>query len=410
MGLKAMSVSYGKAKIIFFIFPNPFGCVAPIGRAADSKSVGCRFESCHARPLLMLLALLFYSTPVSAFAWHLNWSLVSRRVSGDQVSSTLFGFQSNIFAKHKISSTVTTEGHVLFNLNQGSSRALYNDEFAPRKEISLQQAIVRWEPILQFSLHAGILSSDRLNAPLLISPSQPVMGTSQSFHKKLSENASFHIRLQQSIPGEREKFYRVGQIDKGIPTFLLETLELQYKNLSLTIGHFAYDRLSHTTAYESQFMGNSVYTGTKETAAFPYSYKGYMLNGAFRTSLFLDFDLHMKTHYLHNTHAPQKRNDGFLSNIGIRTSQSGIYGKYFFNRTDSSPAIYNDKFYGHNNKHGFGMELFWKDPLKNYRLKFDFIRSQVLDRSFSLALHQSDTDIAKISITFTPPQFSDTRL
>ena len=130
-------------------------------------------------------------------------------------------------------------------------------------------------PFSHFAVEAGILSSNPLNAPFLISPSQPTIGASQNFHYKFSDNTSLYFQLRQSIPSEQEKFYRVGQIDKEIPSLLMETMELRYKNLSLLFGLFSFNQLSHTTAHQSQFMGNSVLQGTKETASFLYHHQGY---------------------------------------------------------------------------------------------------------------------------------------
>ena len=74
-GLHNSPMRHYKARLVSSVFSNILGCVAPIGRAADSKSVGCRFESCHARPFFLFLALVFYSTPASALG--LAFELVS---------------------------------------------------------------------------------------------------------------------------------------------------------------------------------------------------------------------------------------------------------------------------------------------------------------------------------------------
>ena len=317
--------------------------------------------------------------------------------NSDQVESRVLGLDAEILAHQKLSSSLQANAAILVRLESGSNKSLNLKEFAPQRDISLRKAVLNWNTVPWFNLEMGILEQRHWDFPLFLNPSGSSIGMIQKFLYK----DFLHLELQQSVLENRETFEWANQLNEGTPSLYTAKLRIPFRRGSFSIGHFAFKKLSRTSAYKSQFMGNSISPGTEQTAFFLYPYQGYVLNGPFWFPLSPELNLHVKGNYLRNIKAPKGRNEGFMGQIGVESPRFDLYGKYFYNQSDTSPGIYNDRWYGHNNRKGVGLEGRLKKILKECYLQFDYLKAQVLDTSILAASLQDDIHFVKISIVFT---------
>ena len=380
-----------------------FGRIAPTGRAADSKSVGCGFKPYCARHLIFWISLFlpilgYSSSEVSYGPVLMKWYLGGHHVSSDQVESRVLGAYSRFLFKHVYSPSLRAEVSALLRLETGTNRSLVLDEFAPKQNISLKNATLEWQPKPWVSLALGAINQKYLRSPLLVDTDRPFIGLLQEINHPISQNMKLYLLLQQSIPKEKEVFNRTGSIDSGTPSFNLGVIGVKSKQVSLGLGLFAFDHLSHTSAYRSQYMGNSVAEGTKETASFLYPFQGYNVMGQFTFPLKHSYDMSLNLQYLENIKAPRGRDQGLWGQIKVKSEKLELYSEYFSNESDTSPGVYNRRYYGHNNIKGFGAGGQINQIFENYSLKLNYRKGTLIDSKASQRLHQSDTQIIRVSL------------
>ena len=223
-------------------------------------------------------------------------------------------------------------------------------------------------------------------SPLLVAK-VPFAGLKQTFNF-----GSFSFSAQQAIPSNNHLAKRIGTIETGTPSFRIETLSLKLgkkHTFKMDISHFSFRDLSSGISEKSKVLGNSV-EGNGAGSRFTYGFDGYNL--AFNTSFILTgYQLELGGHYLYNEKAPEKRNRGHLVFLALKGNQFGASIEQFRNESDSSPAFYNNKNYGHNNMSGQALILssFGKEYLGQIRIaQFSPIKTSALQDQTNLLSFQ----------------------
>lgn len=265
-------------------------------------------------------------------------------------------------------------------LETGSNESLFVDEFKPRQDLVLKEASLNYNPIEQLSIKAGALNQGEYESPLLLTDSAFV-GAKEALNFQVGDY-SFGIFLSQSVPSNHFLTNRLGSVDEGAPSLLMEGFKMHLAGdvmyFKAQAMRFKYNNLSANVAYNSQFLGNSTGGSSTSTTFFLYDFQGYNANFTLGFNIGEDFGLNIRGEYLYNDKAPDGRNSGHLLAIGFEFVNIRIVGEYFDNESDSSPAFYNSPLYGHNDRNGYGGGISWRLPkeatefyLRAYKLNTD---------------------------------------
>ncbi len=272
----------------------------------------------------------------------------------------------------------TLQGHFYggFSLGTGTHSGPILSEYAPEREWNLESAYVQWRPYSWVQFRAGAIDQGDDHSPLLASDST-FLSVVQEIDLAPREWGLWpFLKFQQAIPpGDYRRSPIDIERDQGTPSFLAHTLGLKWRSRHsegrLAATAFSYQGLAGQTAYRSQFMGNSLSTYTESTAQFAYPFRG--LNFTWQGHALLGQTLGHLTglewqgQYLYNRRAPHRRNTGYALSLGLRLQDSEgrqwvPFVAPFRNESDTAPAFYNSKWYGHNNQRGTLLGLEYRSP------------------------------------------------
>ncbi len=290
-------------------------------------------------------------------------------LSGDHVSGTMneartFGLSTSLDFKQAIYSNFEIDVRGGFSLETGSSETVYGaGSFKPTNTPYLGHAEMIYRPIEFATLKAGAINQSYHNNPLFIT-STPFIGAQEVFEYKIS-NWTIQLDLIQSIPSNYTLSRRLGTVSEGSARFFNEKLRVKGEgnlvSINASVGHFAFDELSPSVAYESRLLGNSVSGIGSLNNKFKYSFVGW--NGDLNldimaisgTTISLNSAFHL------NSNAPDGKNLGYKIGPTVayefnnKIFKAGI--ETFRNESDSTVAYYASKSYGHVNREGNAINL-----------------------------------------------------
>lgn len=313
------------------------------------------------------------------------------------VESRVFGSYTGLTLAHVLGPTLKAKTKANIILETGSNNSLFIDEFAPDQGVFLDEANLTWTPFDFLSLVVGANNESSHKSPLLLT-STPFMGARERVQFNFNESYSFFIEMEQSIPSNTTLANRVGSVEEGTPTFFIETVGLDLKGdligLSLYVSQFSFNRLSNGVAHRSRFLGNTVTGSGADNASFLYKFQGK--NIYFDLAILEDafFGLNFSGQYLFNDEGPNGRNTGMMGKVEMHFSPIGIYGQFAKNESDSSPAFYNSKALGHNNKESLTFGIFGKFPKDE--IEFDVYYSD--QKLIEANIYQDDRKIVGFDI------------
>lgn len=324
-----------------------------------------------------------------------KFSIYANSVEGDNTSSKLTGSSIEGSITQAVSKDLqyALRGGILFET--GSNKALLIDEFAPNQSAYLYESYVKADIFSPVSIKIGALNQEMYNSELLV--------TNMPFGAVMEQaafnwgNTSLIIAAQQAIPNNQDLNQRLGSVQEGTPTFMMETVALVHNSESLAyrlnVGHFKYADLSASVAQNSQFLGNSV-SGVNENAEFVYEYKGLNVSGdvalKFGRNIFT-----LKGQYLFNDGAPDGRNTGYTAAAAWRYGAFELEGLKFRNESDSSVAFYNNKWLGHNNRDGYAASARYFIPKQKTEFELSFINADLIASN----VYQSKQEAVMLRLT-----------
>ena len=218
-------------------------------------------------------------------------------------------------------------------------------------------------------------------------------------------NWTIELDLLQSIPSNHTLSRRLGSVNEGSSRFFNEKVRVKGEgnvaSLEASLGHFAFDQLSSSVAYESRLLGNTVNGFKNINNKFKYSFVGW--NGDFSVDLksipgitmTLDSVWHL------NTNAPNGKNLGYKAGPSIAWELNNIVYKLgidtFENQSDSTIAYYSSKSYGHVNRKGNALSLNVSDNKNELSYGFKAVQADLIetvplqaeDRILSIFLRKS---------------------
>ncbi|MFT6069108.1 MAG: hypothetical protein ACJAT2_000415 [Bacteriovoracaceae bacterium] len=312
---------------------------------------------------------LFSSPPT-----HIKGQASLEAISVDDLQTEARVVSFSMFADIKQTVLPNLEASVIAGgvLETGSNESLFVDEFKPRQDLVLKEASLSYAPIEAIKIEAGALNQNRYESPLLLTDTAFV-SAKESLQFKISDY-SFGLFLSQSVPSNHFLTNRLGSVDEGAPSLLIEGISMHLAGdlmfFKTQIMRFKFNNLSSNVAYNSQFLGNSTRGSSTSTTAFLYDFEGYNAVMELGFNIGETSSLTLKGQYLYNDKAPDGRNTGYLASLKLEVGQMSLTGIYFKNESDSSPAFYNSSTYGHNDRDGQGLEVAWMIPTEATSLYF----------------------------------------
>ena len=358
------------------------------------------------RNLMIILLILFFSHSTFANALDI-WKktevsaqigITSDYVDNKQVEARVFGVLGLVNLEMPFSETLKLNLGVGALLETGSNNSFIIDEYAPNRLWLLQEAAFEWTPLNFISFEAGAIDQSDYGSPLLVT-SSAFLGARQTISLNFGEKHSLYLKFLEAIPNNINLNQRIGVVQDGTPSYMMQTLGLQLNGDILSIkvesSRFAYNSLSTGIAFQSQFLGNSVSGGSALNSSFLYGFSGFNLHEQTTLMLTESFGIEFELQYLYNEKAPEERNKGILYEVELLMGNWEIGGSFFRNESDSSPAYYNSKNYSHNNHEGFTTSLEYEDDKEQREIELVYVDSSPIQFN----TFQSDTKKVILNIT-----------
>ncbi len=285
-------------------------------------------------------------------------------VEGDDIKARVFGYQFDLILDQQLDEFWKMFFHAQAELEVGSNEVVgLVNEFEPDQGIHLLSGGIEYELRDRLLVQMGALKQEDYNSPLLITD------TAFASLREVVYFGSFYFMAQQSIPNNSKLSKRIGDTETGTPYFGMETFGFSLSKpfeLTIELSQFNYNDLASNIAESSKTLGNTV-TGVGEANRFVYDYTGQnlVIDLIYRSD---SIHYHLWGQYIYNDGAPDKSNEGQLLQLGLGIAKNSIYIESFRNESDTSPAYYNSKSYGHNNMEGNGII---------YRYEFEGIRANL---------------------------------
>ncbi len=248
-------------------------------------------------------------------------------------------------------------------LETGASRARFQNDFQARQIQRLREAQVTWNPIAPLRLVGGAIDQARWESPLLLQR-QSFPAILQSFDQKWGA-FSLSIQAQQAVPADTSSLQPWGNWPQGMPGFYMERVALGYSpseqwGVTLNVSHFLFENLAGPTAYQAQFLGNTV-QGQDAGTTYVYGFSGFEWSAGAQGRV---GNLHPKLHasLIQNAAAPRDKSVGWRFSGAVGWDASATLRltpqfEWFRVDSDTAPAFYNDRAFGHANRAGFGAAL-----------------------------------------------------
>lgn len=316
-------------------------------------------------------------------------------------SAQIGGF--DLFAETKYQMLETLEARVFLRgkFESGRSQSFFGD-IEPANGILVREAAIKYQPADFFNLKAGVLNQDGLDMPLLVYR-QSFPSVSGDLSYGVTEEARVGVTAQYAIPTSQTLAPRtVGA--EATPTFVTQTLYAKWSdrslNASVTANLFEYNNLPSFVAFESQKYGNTLYVSTPgnpiiggpNNSRFNYDFKGWFTTAGASYRMNSLFEPHAYINVIKNTEAPETFNDGQIFGLGtkLHTNDFIISAAYenYFAESDVAPSFYNSWALGNTNSRGDGVDLWIQFKKKNFRLRAQYYRADVINAGDDLQENQ----------------------
>ncbi len=247
-------------------------------------------------------------------------------------------------------------------LESGASRMRFTDELAAKQSLKLYHAELVFYPIPEISLAVGTLDQAIWESPQLLDSQ-----TFPAFQQKL--NLGFlELNAEQAVANDTSSVGNWGSWPNRPPTFFIERAKLHYENESLNLAtyasHFLFENLSSESAFKSRYFGNSITGNFIGNSEFDAKFQGFEIGLQNQLRILPSFNLILNANYLKNL---TRSDNSTLLSVGIawspQTSWKLIPKVFIFSAdNDTTPALYNSKLLGHNNRNGWGTSVNFQLP------------------------------------------------
>jgi hypothetical protein len=317
-------------------------------------------------------------------------------------SAQIGGF--DLFTESKYQMLETLEARVFMRgkFEAGRSQSFFGD-IEPANGILVREAAIKYQPVDYFNIKAGVINQDWLDMPLLVSrQSFPALSSEISY--AFSEEMKVGAIAQYAIPTSQTLAPRtVGA--EATPSFVTQTVYAKWSDrslkASLTGNFYEYNNLPSYVAFQSQKYGNSLYVsspggpgiiGGPNNSKFNYDFKGWFTTAGASYRMNSILEPHAYINVIKNSQAPETFNDGQIIGLGSKfhTNNYIISAAYenFFAESDVVPAFYNSWALGNTNSKGDGLDISIQFKKKNFRLRAQYYRADVINAGDDLQENQ----------------------
>ncbi len=316
----------------------------------------------------------------------LNTKLKSYKVDGIVNKANIISFNIGGSGTFNMIPNLDLKINAGVKFRRGSSDSLYASGPDSNSDFYLSEAIIEYRPFERVRLQAGALDQGEIENSFVVSK------TSFLGIKELVSFSTFDGELtlsaQQSIPNSKNNSNKIDKVEDGNPVFFFEEItykkESYFLDTTLSVGHFAYDQLSNSSANSSRFYGNTI-TGLNESSAdYKYSFIGWTA-GANLDVKIDNFTFGLGGDYLINTAADTDGNQDFVLNskfeIVSERNTTGLSTGLYEVASDSTPAIYSSSYYGNKNMKGAIITLYHHNALYDFNSKLSFRTSKPINKS-----------------------------
>lgn len=311
------------------------------------------------------------------------------------VQARIWSLRPRLKARYKLMDSLVFRADLEGYFESGSNDSLFIDEYRPRREVFLNDAKFAWRPFDNIHLEFGAINQESFNSPLFLT-NTAFAGLKESFHFFLM-GIKVKVSAQQTIANNQNLSARLNSVDEGTPRFFSESIEANYESgdLEFKFGYslYQFDNLSRAVAHESRFLGNQVSGTGQDNAAFIYQYQGHNTYARLQFR-FMSLNFHLSGHYTHNNEAPDSRANGLWIMAGLGYERFFFFYENFESESDSVPAFYNQKFYGHNNHRGHVLGIFFKTSKSRLSFNARYIRAETIKAS----LYQNNFTGTQVSL------------
>lgn len=332
--------------------------------------------------------------------WGASVGLSALGLKGDKQSAQVSAAFAEFWGLYKSASWLSFRVRAGAQFEVGGHEALFTDEFAPENTLYLEEGYAQatWGETWRASLKLGAVNQRSSGNPFLV--------TDVAFPAAVQSLAwtegrwAVELSAQQALANHYQRSARLGSVKEGTPQFWQEKLQVQWENhrnqVKVHAGHFTFKNLSSDVAYQSQFMGNTVFAESPENAGFAYGFGGAFAGAEWKGLATRAQSLGLKANYLFNDRAADGSNTAVSlgGEYEYRLSESqtswGLNVLGFENESDASVGYYNSKIYGHNNRRGWSVSLSGHFRRSKLKAELGLVQSAVLEDN---ALYQDDQNL-----------------
>lgn len=291
--------------------------------------------------------------------------------------------------RYKIIDELTFKADVhLLLLSQRAQQDLISDAFD--EGFRLKQAFAEYKPLNQVTLSAGVINQQRNFAfvPMLMDD-RGFPGFAQSFSFEMGEVRT-QVFAQEGIPTSRS--LNSNRVEKeATPVYLSQGVRMEWNPSNsfrlTTFGlHYSFQNLPSIVAAEGYSHGNTLTSDSTPTSSrFMYAFDGLAFGVSEEWKFLPNYSFGLELQTLRNLRAPRAYNSGVFLTADLCFCFSKVEVRpafiSFFNESDTSPAVYNDGRFGHNNREGNGGQLKFVFPKWKFSAVGRYISADVINET-----------------------------
>jgi hypothetical protein len=292
-----------------------------------------------------------------------------------------------------------------FRYETGTSRVDFNEKrYTPSSKLIYDYAYINYTPFKPITLQAGALdNTDDESTSALVNANVSFMGA----REKLKFNAGplgITLAATQAMPYNDDLNDNIGTVEEGTPKFFSEmaTAELKIKDTVLRgqIGHFAYEDLSNSVAFNDRYYGNSVTGDTETTAAYDHNFEGWTYKAEVEFKITSYLEVAPSIEMVKNDEAIEGKNEGRVAQLKmkseIRDHKVTILLGNFAIDTDTAPAFYNKTIFKNDYK-GNSVRFSIENP-ENLKTVFSFVDRKAQNTNPGSNIYLQDEKVYSISL------------
>lgn len=304
-------------------------------------------------------SISFASSSPSPISIHPNFYLKSFDESTNY--SKYVGTKLSLIKQEKLSNYLSFDLKFVLQAEDGAANYSITDEYTPRNQIYMEQALVEFRPVGFFDASIGVIAQDSLDEPLIVS-GESFASARQRLHWT---QQAFTVSLvtQQSL-AKGTTVRRTSQSSKKqVPAFYYEGLNLSVGQKFVTearIGHYLYHDVDGDIALQSRSLGSGVSGQVADDAKFNNLFQGFTGKLSAENEWFKGFTTGAKYYVVQpfssDKSKEEKIENSYIASAYVDQNISGSVLRTSFGsfnlRENVAPAIYMPKDFGHANRTG----------------------------------------------------------